>query len=170
MAYCLFVLRPDRPEVWNTARFAHYAPQIIALFGVALALGTMLLLRFAPDLFLDFPRNRPLLWGAIMLLYPLLSVIPQGIIYRWFVFQRYKMLFTSPWAMVLASAIAFAYVHIVFRNPLAVGLTCLAGLLFAFRYWQTGSLFVSSFEHALYGCAIFTLGLGRSFYHGAVAR
>jgi hypothetical protein len=29
---------------------------------------------------------------------------------------------------------------------------------------------VSSLEHALYDCAIFTIGLGRWFYHGAVAR
>jgi membrane protease YdiL (CAAX protease family) len=67
----------------------------------------------------------------------------------------------------LASAISFAYVHIVFRNPLALALTFLAGLLFGFRYLQTGSLLVSSFEHALYGCAIFTIGLGRSFYYAA---
>jgi membrane protease YdiL (CAAX protease family) len=103
-------------------------------------------------------------------LYPILSVYPQGIVYRAFIFERYRELFGPSWAIVLASAVAFAYVHIVFRNPLAIGLTFLGGVLFAYRYLQTGSLFVSSFEHALYGCAIFTIGLGRSFYHGAVRR
>jgi len=71
---------------------------------------------------------------------------------------------------VLASAVAFAYVHIVFQNRLAIVLTLIAGLLFALRYLQTGSLFVSSFEHALYGCSIFTIGLGRSFYHASQMR
>ncbi len=72
--------------------------------------------------------------------------------------------------LLSASATAFAYVHIVFRNPVALGLTFLAGLLFGVRYLHTGSLFVTSFEHALYGCAIFTIGPGRWFYHGAVQR
>ena len=33
---------------------------------------------------------------------------------------------------------------------------------------QTGSLFISSFEHSLYGCAVFTIGIGRSFYYSGV--
>ena len=98
-----------------------------------------------------------------MLLYPVLSVYPQGIVYRAFVFERYRNLFSPDWAIVLASTITFAYAHIVFRNWLAVGLTFLGGLLFGFRYLETGSLFTSSFEHALYGCAIFTMGLGQWF-------
>lgn len=105
-----------------------------------------------------------------MVLYPVLSVYPQGIVYRAFLFGRYRELFGHAWAMVLVSAIAFAYVHVVFRNPLAPSLSFLGGLLFATRYEQTGSLFISSFEHALYGCAIFTIGLGRWFYHAAVQR
>jgi uncharacterized protein len=105
-----------------------------------------------------------------MLLYPTLSVYPQGIVYRVFVFERYRPLFGAGWGIVLASAAAFVFVHIVFRNPLALILTFLGGVLFGLRYWQTGSLFVSSFEHALYGCAIFTIGIGRSFYHAAMRR
>jgi membrane protease YdiL (CAAX protease family) len=46
-------------------------------------------------------------------------------------------------------------------------LTFVAGLLFAWRYQTTGSLLVTCIEHALYGCFIFTVGLGGLFYHGA---
>jgi len=42
-------------------------------------------------------------------------------------------------------------------------------LLFAARYAETGSLATSSFEHALYGCWLFTVGLGQYFYHGTIA-
>jgi hypothetical protein len=87
------------------------------------AIGTALVLRLAPELFLNFPRSNPLLWSLVMVLYPVLSVYPQGIIYRAFLFGRYRDLFGSGYAMVLASAIWFAYVHIVFRNPLALGLS-----------------------------------------------
>jgi membrane protease YdiL (CAAX protease family) len=105
-----------------------------------------------------------------MVLYPVASVYPQGVVYRLFLFERYRGLFGGGWGIVLASAAAFAFMHVVFRNPLAIALTLPAGLLFAARYWQTGSLAVSSLEHALYGCAIFTVGLGRWFYHGAAPR
>ena len=102
-----------------------------------------------------------------MLLYPILSVYPQGIVYRAFVFDRYRDLFGPPWAIVLASAFVFTYAHIVFRNWLALILTFLGGVLFGIRFLQTDSLLVTSFEHALYGCFLFTVGVGRSFHHAS---
>lgn len=71
--------------------------------------------------------------------------------------------------MIAASAAAFAFLHIVFRNSLAVALTFCSGLLFAVRYAETGSLATSCFEHALYGRWLFTVGLGQFFYHGTIA-
>ena len=65
------------------------------------------------------------------------------------------------------SAIAFSFAHIIFRNPIAMSFTLIGGVLFAWRYAETGSLFASSFEHALYGCWMFTIGLGEYFYKGA---
>jgi membrane protease YdiL (CAAX protease family) len=174
LAYCLFILlhdpQFDRRRLWDTAGLRQFAPAILSLFAVAVVIGIALVLRYAPAVFLNLPRSNPLFWSLVMVLYPVLSVYPQGIVYRAFVFDRYRELFGPSWGIVLASATAFAYVHIVFRNPLALGLTFLAGLLFAIRYLQTGSLLVTSFEHALYGCAIFTIGLGRWFYYGAVPR
>jgi len=105
-----------------------------------------------------------------MVLYPVLSVYPQGIVFRAFISGRHRDLFGPGWAIVTASAVAFAWVHIVFHNKLALILTGLGGVLFGLRYLQTGSLFVSSFEHALYGCSVFTIGIGRSFYHAAMRR
>jgi membrane protease YdiL (CAAX protease family) len=121
-------------------------------------------------LFLSLPRTNPVLWVAILLLYPVLSVYPQSLVYRAFLFHRYGGLFGNGPLTVIASAVAFGFLHVIFRNGWAVGLSALAGLLFAARYWQTGSLFVSAFEHALYGGLIFTSGLGRFFYSGAVRR
>jgi membrane protease YdiL (CAAX protease family) len=102
-----------------------------------------------------------------MVLYPLLSVCPQGIIYRGFFFARYRELFPSGMALLLASAAVFSFSHIIFRNPWSVLLTFIAGLLFAWRYEATGSLLAGNLEHALYGCYMFTVGLGALFYHGA---
>lgn len=120
-----------------------------------------------PPWFLGLIRERPLLWAAIMVLYPILSVAPQGIIYRTFFVHRYQDLVPAGWPMVIASALAFAYSHIVFGNPVAIGLTVVGGLLFAQTYQTTRSGIIASLEHALYGCLIITLGMGHFlFYRG----
>jgi membrane protease YdiL (CAAX protease family) len=134
-----------------------------SIFALVIGIGMAWL---APERFLRLPLNYPLLWLLIMLLYPVLSVYPQGIIYRGFMFHRYAPLFPRPWTMTIASALAFALVHLVFDNLPAVGLTAIAGVMFAWTYRQTKSIAVSSLEHALYGCFIFTVGLGEFFYHG----
>lgn len=174
LAYCLILLlhdpKFDRSRLWSIAGFSQDAPAILSIFAIALMIGIILVWRYTPQTFLSFPKANPVLWREVMVLYPVLSVYPQGIVFRAFIFDRYHYLFGPGWGIVLASAAAFAYVHIVFRNSLAIALTFLGGLLFAFRYWQTGSLMITSFEHALYGCAIFTIGLGRWFYHGAISR
>jgi CAAX protease family protein len=95
------------------------------------------------------------------------AVLPQTLIYRAFIFDRYHSMGLSRNALILMSALAFSWLHIVLRNPLAPLLTLPAGLLFAWRYARTKSLMASAFEHALYGCLIFTVGLGSYFYTGA---
>ncbi len=172
--YCLFILLRDpafdRERLWNAGGLGQYAPAILGLWAVVLLIGIALMLRYARTAFLNWPKTNPLFWSLVMALYPVLSVYPQGIVYRAFVFDRYSGLFGAGWGMVAASAFAFTYVHIVFHNRLALLLTFLGGVLFALRYLQTGSLMISSFEHALYGCAVFTIGIGRQFYHSAVQR
>jgi len=122
---------------------------------------------FAPELLFSLIRQRPGLWVAIMILYPLLSVYPQEVLYRAFFFHRYQELFGSGWAMLLASALAFGFIHIIFGNWLAVGLCIIGGLLFSFTYQQTGSLLLTCLDHAILGNFIFTIGLGQFFYHGS---
>jgi membrane protease YdiL (CAAX protease family) len=159
----------DRARLWNLGRLPGRLGAILGIFAVlalALWLGVR---RFAPDLEWSFARQHPGFWAVVMVAYPVLSVYPQGLLYRAFFFERYAALFPGKWAMIVASAAAFAFLHIIFRNWLAVTLTFAGGLLFAARYAETGSLATSSFEHALYGCWLFTVGLGQYFYHGTIA-
>jgi membrane protease YdiL (CAAX protease family) len=157
-----------RTRLWNGAAALAEA-RTIALVVVALApllcLAAWLLAR--DELFL-LPRQRPVLWLAIMVLYPVLSVYPQELIYRAFLFHRYAPLFGSGAAMVAASAVAFSFAHVLFRPPWVAMSTCLVGgVIFAAHYRASASLAVVCVEHALFGQLIFTVGLGRFFYHGA---
>jgi len=157
----------DRSALWKSEALPRELPGILGLFAVAAAVFTLCIRRWAPHLLFNLPRTRPALWLAILCLYPVFSVYPQGLVYRAFLLHRYQPLFGRGALMILASAAAFGYVHIVFRNGWAVGLSALAGALFAWRYQHTGSLFVSSLEHYLYGALVFTVGLGEFFYHEA---
>ena len=159
----------SRSHLWKAASIAPHLGAILAVFVVAAFLLWLGVHRFAPRLEWNFVRNNPGFWAVVMIAYPVLSVYPQGLIYRAFFFERYGTLFSGRWTMILASAVAFAFMHIIFRNSLAVALTFAGGLLFAARYAETGSLATSSFEHALYGCWLFTIGLGQYFYHGTIS-
>jgi membrane protease YdiL (CAAX protease family) len=161
--------RFDRMRLWNSAPLIPHLGSILAIFAIVAAALWLGVHRFAPALEWSFVRQNPVFWAIVMVAYPVLSVYPQGILYRAFFFERYAVLFPGKWTMIVASAIAFAFLHIVFRNTLAVALTFAGGLLLAFRYAETNSLLTSSVEHALFGCWLFTIGLGQYFYHGTIA-
>ena len=122
---------------------------------------------FMPEDFLSFPRRAPDRWLMVMFLYPLLSVWPQEIIYRAYIHRRYAPLWGAQNGYIVASALAFGYMHIIFLNVPAVILTTLLGALLARDYAKHRSLALVCLEHALYGCLIFTSGLGRFFHSGA---
>ena len=121
----------------------------------------------APQLLFSLIRRSPWLWALIFLLYPLLSVYPQELLYRAFFFHRYQPLFGRGWGMLAASALAFGFVHIIFRNWLAVGLCLIGGFLFSVTYQTSGSLLLACLDHAIFGNFLFTIGLGQFFYHGS---
>ena len=120
----------------------------------------------APQFLFSLFRHSPRLWALIFLLYPLFSVYPQELLYRAFFFRRYQPLFGNGWGMIFASAVAFGFVHIIFRNWLAVGLCLIGGLLFSLTYQRSGSLLLACLDHAIFGNFLFTIGLGEFFYHG----
>lgn len=186
--YCFIILWRDptfdRRQLWDAAPLRQQLPQILALFAVGVAIVTILVRQYAPALFLVLVRTHPRTWAAILAAYPVFSVYPQGLIYRAFFFHRYSPLINASipsaptvdalpgdpaptsrlWLMTFASAATFALMHILFHNWIALALTFPGGILFARRYLDTRSLCVSSLEHALYGCFLFTIGLGQYFY------
>lgn len=119
-----------------------------------------------PEILFQLPREKPALWAVIMVAYPILSVYPQGLIYRVFFFHRYREVFKHPAAMIFMAAFLFGFMHIIFLNPVAPVLTFIGGLLFSWTYHRTQSAILASVEHAIYGQLMFTVGLGSYFYGG----
>ncbi len=139
----------------------------VVLRSAAAALVILLLVRWlAPDRLLALPREAPLTWLLGLALYPLLSAWPQELLYRTWFFHRYAPLFPGPRALVAASGVAFALLHLVYPNLVAPLLSLPAGLILAWRYQRHGRLGPVWVEHAAYGLLLFSLGLGDFFYDG----
>ena len=104
--------------------------------------------------------NKPMLWVAILFIYSVFSVYPQELIFRTFFFKRYESLYSSPGLVIFINAILFSMAHLLFKNTLVLFLTFCGGLLFAWTFMRTRSTILVTIEHAIYGCWLFTVGMG----------
>jgi membrane protease YdiL (CAAX protease family) len=136
--------------------------------ATAAAAGALVWLLLPGQAFM-LPRRAPALWVAIMLLYPLLSALPQELVFRALFFRRYGGLFGGRELAVAVNALGFALAHLMFWNWVAAALTVAGGVIFARGYLRRGFL-QAVVLHAVAGGIVFTSGLGVFFYHGAVGR
>jgi len=140
---------------------------MLAMFLIVGGALTAFVAQEMPRSFLSFPRYRTGVWATVMILYPVLSVVAQELVYRTFFFHRYGPLFgRHRWLAIIVNGALFGFAHIIFYNPVALAGTFVAGCLFAYRYERTRSFWAVWLEHTLYGCLIFTIGLGGFFFTG----
>lgn len=171
--YALFLLHRyygmSWRNLWNAKAVtrANVKPVLQRFLLAGLMLGGCTAV-FEPHRLLGLPLERTQLWLIVMVLYPILSVFPQEVIFRAFFHARYSPLFHTQRMMLSASAMAFGFAHVLFQNWVAILLCTAGGLIFGMTYERTRSLALVWIEHAIYGCFIFTIGLGYYFYHGSV--
>jgi len=158
----------DRVRLWNRQSFRTHVKRTLRWFvpGAVLVAIAFALLR--PDLLLSFPQVHTKVWLVIMVTYPALSVYPQEVIFRAFLFHRYAALFPGRKAKIAASSVAFGLAHIIFANWVAPLMTAVIGVQFARTYAKTQSTLQVALEHMLWGCFAFTVGLGWYVYSGAI--
>ena len=165
---------PNR-SLWNWPAFKAELPRILVTaaiaFGIMVGLAAWISAQpWGPDSVrpLGFVLERPKLFIAIALLYPIFSVYPQEIVLRTFFFHRYKPLLSNRVVLLTVNALVFAWVHVIFDNWIAVLLCIPAGFLFGYTYLNTKSTLASGVEHAIVGNLMWAAGLGFYFYAGAV--
>lgn len=112
----------------------------------------------------NLPRKSMYIWIAMFFFYPVTSAYGQEIIYRKFLFMRYINLFQKKWLLILASAVTFSFVHIVYFSVLSLILTFIAGIYMAMIYDKTKSVLFVSIIHGILGFIVFTIGLGQHFW------
>lgn len=161
---CVWLLMTDRTfkrvKLWN---WHEGKPHLIASLRLFLpwAIATAVVVYvWLPGDFLVWPAEQTSLWLLTLLLYPLFSVIPQEIIYRTFFFHRYKSILPTQSLRLGTSTFLFGFAHAIYGNWLAVALSAVGGAMFGLRYLQSRSTAVVVIEHSIWGCFLFTIGLG----------
>ena len=171
MAVCGMLLLSDphfkRFRLTSLGQFSAVKRRLFSFFFLGALFCGMFYGIMNQENWFSLPRNSFNDWLMLLLLYPILSVMPQELIFRTYFFHRYKRIMPSKTVRIIVSASVFALAHIVYANILAVLLAFLGGLLFSYTYAQSRSTFVCVIEHSLWGLWMFTLGLGDVLDAGA---
>jgi len=143
---------------------------ILATAAAALLAGVPIIAIGHPDALFALPRARPELLVMIALLYPVLSVFPQEIAYRALYFRRYGHLLPRGRAGLVLNAAFFSLAHAMYWSWIAVGMSFLGGLIFAWAYETRNSFPLAVVLHSIAGVLFFAIGMGVYFYSGNVVR
>jgi uncharacterized protein len=119
---------------------------------------------YAPENLFNLPRENPEIWLFLIIGYPVLSAYSQEVVYRTFLFTRYRDLFKNRNFLILISGVTFAFAHIVYYHPLSMILTLFAGIYLAWIYRKTRSVLFAAILHSLLGLLVFSVGLGEYFW------
>lgn len=164
--YCLAVMYSRK----NISRRIFRIKSYLSLKEVAiksfflLVVSSLWVYIFREDVFFHLPLNNFWIWVFVVLTYPIWSAFTQEFIFRFFFYQRYRILFDSILLMIFVNALCFAMAHIIFRNWVALVFTFVGSIVFSLTYIRSKSLNVVFIEHSLYGNIFFTNGFGIFFY------
>lgn len=162
--YVLFLLKKNESITFTISKQLQWGLYLkrTAITFLIIAISTTLYVWFtAPSALFYVPKNNPLLFLLILIVYSVLSVWPQELIYRTFFMERYAVLFKTKALLIFVNAIVFSLAHLFFRNLLVLVLTFIGGLLFSYTYIKWRSTTAVTIEHALYGNWLFTVGMGQ---------
>lgn len=146
-----------------------------ALVTALISYGVLML--WAPEAFFallgpDAPRigNGPPLILMIALLYPILSALPQELVFRMLYFQRYGDMLPRGTAGLLLNGALFSLAHLMYWSLVVTVLTFAGGVLFAWSHKKRGNFPEAVILHSVAGVVLFAMGMGVYFYSGNVER
>jgi len=158
--YVLFKIEKNKIRIEKNINWAAFWKlSLIKLLIIIVITSLFVWFTDAKSLFVVM-LNKPKLWMLILFFYSLFSVYPQELLYRTFFFQRYENLFKNEKIFILINALLFSLAHLFFKNTLVLLLTFIGGILFAITFKKTKSTILVSIEHSIYGCWLFTVGMG----------
>lgn len=141
-------------------------------FIIATVISCFLVMWFLQrDMLFVLIKERPMLLLFIAVLYPLLSALPQELVYRVLYFERYaEILPRDTKSSLLLNAALFALAHLMYWHAIPILMTFCGGLVFAYSYKLRLNFLEAWLLHSIAGIILFAFGMGAYFYSGNVVR
>ncbi len=144
---------------------------LVAGFALAVAvLSAGVVEALVPGQFLALVRARPAFFAVIVVLYPILSALPQELLFRVLYFRRYGGVLPQGAAGLALNGAVFSLAHLMFWSWVVSAMTFAGGVIFAWAYERRGSFPLAVTLHAVAGWILFGMGLGAFFYLGNAQR
>ena len=168
LVFIFMLLRRSSDFKWGELIRWQVPRKVILGNAMLIALAALFMLGYVyffhrENLF-NLPRANIWLYLGLCLFYPLISAFGQEIIYRTFLSRRYSGILAKEWHFVVASALTFSFMHIIYYDPVSLILTFIGGLYFARNYQLTRSVLFTSVLHGIFGIMMFGVGLGQHFW------
>lgn len=141
--------------------------EVLLLSAATLLAGTAILYVSYPERLFAMLQSGmlPVIW----VFYPILSALPQELIFRPLFFHRYGALLPAGQGAIAVNAAVFSFAHLMYWSSVVAVMTFVGGWIFARAYLRHG--FPAAWVlHALAGNILFTVGMGAYFYTGNVVR
>ncbi|MGZ3216050.1 CPBP family intramembrane glutamic endopeptidase [Paracoccus sp. T5] len=143
--------------------------ELLAIAVATAAAGWLILSLTRPEALFALPLHRPQMLLVIWAFYPLVSALPQELIFRPLFFHRYGAILPQGRAAIALNAAIFAFAHLMYWSWIVALMTFVGGWIFARAYLRHG--FPAAWAlHALAGNILFAVGMGAYFYTGNVVR
>lgn len=167
----LWLLARTKGFAWAELRRGRVDGRLVAGFAVVVvAVSAGAVEAFAPGAFLGLIRHNPAFYGVIVVLYPILSALPQEVLFRVLYFRRYGALLPGGVAGLALNGAVFSLAHLMFWSWVVTAMTFAGGMIFAWAYQRRGSFPLAVVLHSVAGWVLFGVGLGAFFYLGNVQR
>lgn len=150
----------------------------VFVFSVATAITCYVVITATrPDaLFFLFSNEAPRLsngWPIIIMIalfYPIVSALPQELVFRPLFFRRYEPILPEGFAAIVLNAGLFSLAHLMYWSWIVAAMTFFGGLAFAISYERRNNFAEAVILHSIAGVIVFAFGLGVYFYSGNVVR
>ncbi len=143
---------------------------LLVIAGSAIS-GYLILQEVRPGALFFLLRQNPELMMMIAIGYPLVSALPQELVFRVLFFRRYgAILPRSRVVQLMLNAGVFSYAHLMYWSWIVQALTFFGGLAFAYSYHVRRNFPEAVLTHSIAGVIMFALGMGIFFYSGNVTR
>lgn len=143
---------------------------VLGVILVTAGISWLVMTSTRPEALFFMIRQRPEFMLVIALLYPILSALPQEVLFRPLWFRRYGDLLPGGAAGLVLNAAAFSFAHLMYWSWIVASMTFTGGLVFAWAYEVKKSFPLAVVLHSVAGIVLFAFGMGVYFYSGAVER